>query len=472
MTVQEITEKNKSRLLISLCLIHFLLGLDINIVSVSLPSISSYFSLNAGIVTRVIWVYFLVLTCLMLVFGRIGDIRGFRKIYAAGILVFIGGSAFASVPLSFNYLLASRIVQAAGAAVLFSLTPAIIAFYFPERSRGKVFGLNYSFTAVGGIIGRAVSGFIISDFGWNSIFYLNIPTGLISLYLIYKYLPENLTAGIRNRFDVYGAALVSGGLFLLMLFLNTGNQWGWTSAPVIFSFVFSVLLLYLFAMRQIRSDSPLLDPEVFKNRDISFSVAAFIFIYIITNGMIYIVPFYLQWIKAVSKTEAGLLMAVPSVMQVFFGYLSGKLSDIESIRKICIAGIFFIIISLIFHIFLTASSSVYYIVFTLAFYGASVGFFIPANTNNIMTVAPSGNKGSISGFMTTAIRLGSSFGALLFSTVFVFFVPQADPVKSGTPSDLILTGFRWVFVTGIISAAAALIFIYGTDHGKSKVRIK
>ena len=471
MTVQEISNKNRSRLLISLCLIHFLLGLDINIVSVSCPSISSYFNINAGIVTRVIWIYFLVLTGLMLIFGRIGDIKGFRKIYTAGIIVFISGSALASIPLSFNFLIFSRVIQAVGAAVLFSLTPAVIALYFPEKSRGKIFGLNYSFTALGGIIGRAASGFIISEYGWNSIFYLNIPTGLISLYLIYRFLPDNLISDINNRFDIYSAVLVSSGLFLLMLFLNTGNQWGWTSSPVIFSFVLSVLFLSLFILRQIRSDSPVLDLKIFKNKNISYSVGAFVFIYIITNGMIYIVPFYLQWIKFISIKETGLLMAVPSVMQVIFGFLSGKFSDENSIKKICSAGIIFIMVSLIFHIFLSASSPVYFIIFTLAFYGASVGFFIPANTNNIMSGAPSQSRGSVSGFMTTSIRLGSSFGALLFSSVFVFFVPVADPVKSGVSSDLMLDGFRWVFITGIISAVAALILILNTVSKKTESQI-
>jgi MFS family permease len=191
----------------------------------------------------------------MLVFGRIGDIKGFRKIYTAGIIVFIAGSALASIPLSFSFLLFSRVIQAIGAAVLFSLTPAVIAFYFPEKSRGKIFGLNYSFTALGGIIGRAASGFIISEFGWNSIFYLNIPTGLISLYLIYKFLPDNLIYDIKNRFDFYSAVLVTSGLFLLMLFLNTGNQWGWTSMPVIFSIVFSVLFLSIMVIATSRSSS-------------------------------------------------------------------------------------------------------------------------------------------------------------------------------------------------------------------------
>lgn len=451
-----------NRLLISLCLIHLLLGLDINIVSVSLPSVSSYFELNAGVVTRVVWVYFLVLTCLLLVFGRLGDIKGFRKIYAAGILVFVSGSVLASVPLSFNFLLFSRVTQAIGAAVLFSLTPAVIAFYFPESSRGKIFGLNYSFTAIGGIIGRAASGFIISEFGWNSVFYLNIPIGLISLFLIYKYLPENILAGIKRRLDVRGSILVSSGLFLLMLLLNTGNQWGWTSVRSLAVFIFSVLLLALFVLREFRSDAPLLDMKLFRNKNISYSVAAFIFIYIITNGMVYIVPFYLQWIKMISKQETGILMAVPSVMQVFFGFLSGKLSDENSIKKICIAGIILILISLFLHIFLSVSSSVYYIIFTLAFYGAAIGFFIPANTNNIMSGAPAENRGSISGFMTTSIRLGSSFGALLFSSVFVFFVPFVDPVKSGVSPYLMLEGFRWVFITGVISAVAALIIISKT----------
>jgi len=297
--------KNNSRLILSLCLIHFLLGLDINIVSVTLPSIAAYFQISPGIVTRVVWVYFLILTCLLLAFGRIGDINGFKRIYSSGIAVFIAGSLMSAVSFSFDFLIFSRGIQAIGAAVLFSLTPAIIAFHFPDGSRGKIFGLNYSFTALGGIIGRAASGFLIVNLGWNSIFYLNIPFGIAALYLIFKYLPDNISTGKTAKFDIPGTALIFGGLFLLMMVLNTGGEYGWLSYQIIITAIAGMILTGVFFFRQIKIKFPLFDIKVLKEKNISLSTGAFVFIYMITNGMIYLMPFYLQWIKLMPKQETG-----------------------------------------------------------------------------------------------------------------------------------------------------------------------
>lgn len=451
------------RLLVSVCLIHFLLGFDINIISVSLPSISEYFSVNPGTVNRIIWIYFLVIVCLLLATGKAGDIKGFKKIYTSGIILFIAGSLLASVSFDFNFLLLSRIVQAAGAAAMFALTPAIITFYFPEEVRGRVFGINYSFTALGGITGRAASGFLVSNLGWNSVFYLNIPFGLLALILIYRYLPEFVPTGEKKRFDFKNALLISSGLFFLMTALNTGNQSGWTSVPVLLSFTASAVLILLFYNVQMKSENPLIDKLIIKNKRISFPVIAFALVYLITNGMIFLVPFFLQWVKLISKQEAGLLMAVPSVMQMIAGYISGKLSDSYGKSKICLYALVFIFVSLILHLMFTPESSMYFIIITLAFYGAAIGFFIPSNTNAIMTNAPEISKGTVSGFMTTFIRIGSAFGTVIFGSLFSHYVPFPDPLKSQVSKELIVSGFRGAVFAGIVSALISMLLIYYSE---------
>lgn len=458
--------KDKYKLLTGLCLIHFLLGLDINIVSVSLTSIAAQFNVSPVQVTQIIWIYFLVIICLLPAFGKAGDIKGFRKIYISGIIVFITGSMLASVPVNFYFLLSARVIQAAGAAALFSLTPAIIAFYFTEDIRGRIFGVNYTFTALGGITGRAVSGYLITELGWNSVFYVCIPLGLAALFFIYKYLPENIPSENKGRFDIKGTILISSGLFLLMVILNTGNEFGWFSPFIIFFFIFSVLLIIAFIKRQLNSESPLIDLKILKEKNISFPVASFLFVYLITNGMIYIVPFFLQWIKLISKEETGLLMAIPSAVQLFSGFLSGKLSENKSKIVICSAALVLLIFSLILHLQFSGNSSMTFIIISLSLYGFATGFFIPANTNKIMTYAPENSKGSVSGLMTTSVRLGSSLGALIFGTVFSSFVPFKNPLKEGVSGSVMLTGFRGAFFAGIISAFIALILILLTRERK------
>lgn len=455
-------------LIINLSLIHFLLGLDINIVSVSLPSVAAHFDVDVNVVSRIMWVYFLVLTCFLLAFGKLGDIKGFKKIYISGIAVFTVGSIFCYFSNDFNLLVASRVFQAFGSAVLFALTPAIIASSIPKEIRGKVFGINYSFTALGGIAGRAASGFLIQGLGWNSIFLINIPVGIITLFISYKYITESSGTVKSERFDFTGMLFAFAGFLSLLYAINTGDYFGWSSKTILILFAASILFIVLFVIRQNNISYPLINLKILKNRSISYSVVSFIFVYIITNGMIYLTPFLLLWMKGFSKEETGLLMAVPSLLQFGSGYLSGYLSDRINTRVVRITGMVLISLSLLFYTFISAATGISIIILILAFYGFAIGFFIPSNTNKIMSSAPAEQKGVISSLMTTSVRLGSALGVVLFGAVFAWFVPEKNPMQNGTDATLLLQGFRSVFIFGLAVSLAGLLFVLGSNDKSNK----
>jgi ACDE family multidrug resistance protein len=188
-------------------------------------------------------------------------------------------------------------------------------------------------------------------------------------------------------------------------------------------------------------------------------------IYIITNGMIYITPFFLMWIKNFPKEKTGLFMAIPSVLQMFSGYISGTLSDKRSIKVISMSGILLTILTYFFYLSLNQNTDVLIIIITLILYGIAIGLFIPANTNYIMSIAPLEEKGSISSFMTTVIRLGSAFGITFFAAIFSGIIPQKNPIQDGIPVDVLLTGFKYTFWFGII---ISLITLFLTSLRKNK----
>jgi len=160
-----------------------------------------------------------------------------------------------------------------------------------------------------------------------------------------------------------------------------------------------------------------------------------------------------------------LLMAVPSLLQMMAGYLSGTLSDKKSIKIICSTGIFLTIISYITFSFLDVNSNYYFVVLSIILYGIAIGVFIPANTNRIMSFAPVDQKGSISSLMTTIIRLGSAIGVTSFAAIFTSFVPQKNPVQMGVPIDNILTGFKYTFIFGaVICILAFVINLFVNDR--------
>lgn len=460
--------------ILTLSLVHLLLGLDINIVSVSLPTIAERFGVNAGVVSRVVWLYFLILTCFLLGFGKLGDLKGFRKIYLIGISVFTLGSLLSALSFDFNSLVAFRIVQSLGGAVLFALTPALIVTYLPLEIRGKVYGINYAFTALGGIIGRGLSGFLIESFGWNSIFYINIPIGIIAVLIGLKFIPKFQVLKQSAKYDLKGSVLVFIALFAFLLFINTIPEFGVLITPIVISILFFGVFIYYESQlnkNNPKNISPILSFGIMKNKQVSLPILSFALIYIITNGMIYLFPFYLQWLRNLPKTEIGLLMAIPSLLQMVSGYFSGMLSDKKSIKLICSTGIILTIISYLTFAFLDASSNYYLVVISIVLYGIAIGIFIPANTNRVMSFAPADQRGSISSLMTTVIRLGSALGITSFASIFSFYVPQKNPVQAGVPVERILTGFKYTFIFGTVICILSLIinlFIRETRISKTK----
>jgi EmrB/QacA subfamily drug resistance transporter len=459
-----ITDKSRRFwFILSLSLVHLLLGLDINIVSVSLPTIAEHFGVNAGVVSRVVWIYFLILTCFLLGFGKLGDLKGYRKIYLVGISVFTLGSLLSALAFDFNVLVIFRVVQALGGAVLFALTPALIVAYLPVEIRGKVFGINYAFTALGGIIGRGLSGYLIELVGWNSIFMLNIPIGILAVLIGLKFIPKVQLLNQSAKYDLKGSIFIFIALLTFLFVINAGQEYGWSSIPIIFCIIISILFFIIFILYEKKinneeySASPLLNFSVIRKRNISFPILTFALIYIITNGMIYLFPFYLQWIRNLPKKEIGLLMAIPSLLQMVSGYFSGTLSDKKNIKIICSVGILLTIISYLTFSFLDVSSNYYFVVISIILYGIAIGIFIPANTNRIMAYAPADQKGSISSLMTTVIRLGSALGITSFAAIFTSFVPQKNPVQSGVPVENILIGFKYTFIFGTLICILCLI---------------
>lgn len=453
----ESAKKTAYPVIITLCVVHFILGLDINIVNISLPSLASQFNVNAGKVTMIVWVYFLVLTGFLMTFGKLGDLKGYKKIYTAGIIIFTAGSFLCGLANDFSMLIIFRVIQATGGAVLFALTPAIISSYVPASYSGKAFGINYMFTALGGVVGRGLSGYIIQMFGWNSIFFLNVPAGLIALILVIYFIPSKQITSTEKKFDIAGSALIFISLFSLLYALNIAPEQGWTSGIIISCFSVSVIFLVLFIFRESKINYALFDLSLLKNRQLILSIFAFMLVYIITNGIIFIFPFYLQWSRNISKEETGLIMLIPSVMQIISGYLSGHFSDKRGSRDVCIAGIIITVISFGFFLFLDSNSPMPLIIASVVLYGFSIGLFIPSNTNRVMLFAGDGKKGSVSSLMITVIRAGSAFGVSFFGVIFSAFVPQKNPVQEQVPVNIINTGFKYAFLFGLIVALTGLI---------------
>jgi len=252
--------------------------------------------------------------------------------------------------------------------------------------------------------------------------------------------------------------LIFTSLFLFLFLINNGNESGWLSVPIIISLVISLVLFLLFYLREKKFSSPLINLSFFKNKSFIFSSIAFLCIYLITNGMVFIFPFFLQWGRGFTVSESGLMMVIPSVMQVISGSIAGNLSDKIGSRKICITGIILSAFSYLLFYLLNLGSGIYLIAISLVLFGIAIGTYVPSNTKLIMSFAPEDKNGIIASIMITINRAGSAMGVCLYGAIFSIFVPQKNPVQANIPLDAIMIGFKYTFLFGIAVILISLLF--------------
>ena len=242
-------------------------SLDGTIVNIALPTISESFNISSSTVSWVSTIYLLVMAGCVLIFGKISDIIGFKKIFLSGFVVFTLGSflsGFLPEALnSFYMLVGSRVIQAVGGAMIASIGPAMIAAFIPMSFKGKAMGIIMTIAALGMALGPTLGGFLTQYMSWHWIFFINIPVGIIAFMLGAKVIPATPSRGDLSGFDKGGAALIFVGLAALLFAVSEANALGWTSLPIAGSIVIATISLGYFIIHELRSPDPILDLTLF-----------------------------------------------------------------------------------------------------------------------------------------------------------------------------------------------------------------
>ena len=219
-------------------------ALDTSVVNTVLPVIGKTFQSEVASVEWVVTVYLLGLSALLLSFGRLGDIRGHKIIYILGFGVFVGSSMLCGLAPNVLTLVIFRGMQAVGAAMLAANSPAILTKSFPAEQRGQALGMQATMTYLGLTVGPSFGGWLASVAGWRSVFYINLPVGILAIWLSLRSIPDDTAHKIGERFDWPGALVFMFALSTLLLGLNQGHNWGWGSLPILILLIGSALLTY------------------------------------------------------------------------------------------------------------------------------------------------------------------------------------------------------------------------------------
>lgn len=437
---------SQTGLIISVSFALLMSKIDSSIVNISLPVISRDFHITTGEASWIIISYLLVLTCTLLLFGKICDLVNIKKFFIAGYAAFVAGSLFCGLSVNLPMLVASRVIQALGGAVLNIGAYAIVSKFLPGDRLGRAFGILTAVNAVGVSIGAPIGGFITVHLSWQWIFFINIPIGCVAILQVLKAVPADAPGEKRKaKIDFTGAALSMLALLSLLMALNLGNELGWLSLPIILFFLGFAVFAFLFILIEKRISEPLVHLSLFRDRGFLFTLSATVTALMILSGTSFLMPFYLEQVMGMTADKVGLFILIfTGIFAIVSSLFAGKLSDRIMPAKICAAAIFSVALSSLFFSFTLALSGYIFVVIFFVWMGISLGFFMPSNNNQVMHKAKQETKGEISGLLNTSVNLSLTFGICIFETIC-------------SQSGNMLQGFRNAFIFGSVSCAAAMV---------------
>lgn len=434
-------------------------ALDTSVVNTVLPVIGKTFQSQVASVEWIVTIYLLGLSALLLSFGRLGDMRGHKNIYVLGFGVFVGSSMLCGLAPNVLTLVIFRGIQAVGAAMLAANSPAILTKSFPAEQRGQALGLQATMTYLGLTVGPSFGGWLASISGWRAVFYINLPVGMLAIWLSMRSIPNDRVHKTFERFDLFGAVVFMLALSSLLLGLNQGHNWGWGSPPILILLSVAVLLSCLFISIEHRASNPMVDLDLFRRHRFSFSAASAILNYIGVYCVIFLMPFYLIQGRMYSSAEAGLLLIAQPVVMAIIAPLSGTLSDRLGTRWLTMIGMAVLTLGLYLLSQLGPDSSIRSIVIALGVMGLGTGTFISPNNSALMGAAPRQRQGIAAGILATARNFGMVLGVGISGSIFTTIITHgAGSTTVGEASGDVF--FRAIQVSFLVAAGITLMGVF------------
>jgi EmrB/QacA subfamily drug resistance transporter len=451
----------------------FMIMLDTTIVNVAIPAMSA--GLNTTL-DQILWVlnaYILVYAVLLITAGRLGDLYGQRNLFAIGLGVFTVASALCGFAQDANQLIAARILQGVGGALLTPQTLAILTNLFPPERRGAAFGIWAGVAGLATLAGPTVGGAIVTYIDWRWIFFVNVPIGIATLVAAFAIIPD-LRPGRRHGWDLVGVILVTAGLFGVVFGLIEGERFNWGE---IGSYLITIpevigagaVLLVLFVIWERFQEEPLIPLSLFEDRN--FAVANWIAAAIAFGMMSLFLPIviYLQSVRDFSALTAGLTLAPMSLTSMVVAPFAGRFADRVGGKYILMTGILVFAIGFSTLTFVAGPDSTWITFLVPAIVsGAGMGLtFAPMTTVAMRNISPR-MAGAASGVLNTTRQVGAAIGsavvgALLQNRLAVTLHDQAVSHAAALPA-----AYRAQFIAAF-SSVAANGFQIGTGQNGAKL---
>ena len=395
----------------------FMVTLDNLVVTTALPIIHR--DLGAGLegLEWTVNAYTLTFAVLLLSGAALGDRFGRRRVFAAGVALFTAGSAMAALAPSIGVLIAARMVQGAGGAIVTPLTLTLLAAAFPAERRGLALG---AWGGVGGLavaLGPVVGGAVVQGLSWQWIFWLNVPLGIVLVPLALRRLQES--HGPDRRLDVPGLLLGSLGLFALVWGLVRGNAHGWTSTEILGALSGAGVLISAFLVWESRTTTPMLPLHLFRSRAFSGAQLASLLMYFGMFGSIFLLAQFFQVVQGMNPLQSGLRILPWTAMPLVVAPLAGALSDRIPGRTFMAIGLALQGTGLLWiAAFLAPGAGYGDFVIPFILSGIGMGMFFAPVANVVLSAVHPSHEGRASGANNAIRELGGVLGVAVLASVF------------------------------------------------------
>lgn len=393
-----------------------LASLDTTIVGTALPSIVG----KLGGITLYSWVfsiYLLTSTTTVPIYGKLADLFGRKPVFLFGTAIFLIGSVASGASQSMEQLIVFRAIQGLGAGAVLPIVLTIIGDIFALEERGKVQGLFSGVWALSSIIGPALGGLIVDHFSWRWVFYINLPFGLLSAFLLIVYFQEKVERK-KLSLDYLGTVALTGGIVaLLFALLQGGTNWAWNSLQSIALFTLAIVLIVLFFFQERRTPEPILPLTLFKNRIIAISSIGGVVLGVVMFGITTYVPLFVQGVKGGTATSAGVTLGPLLIAWPIASTLSSKIIMRFGYRFIAVMGASFATLGVgmvtLFHI----DTGLPFIIAAMLISGTGLGFMSTAFVIAVQNAVPWNLRGVATASTQFVRTMGGTIGVAVMGTI-------------------------------------------------------
>ena len=396
----------------------FLGRLDQTIVNLALPKIIDEFSITIDAAGWIATTYILANAVFVPIWGKLGDTIGRKKVYIFGFVLFIIGSVLAGLSWNLSSMIVFRIIQAIAGSADYPTAMAIIAVTFRQgKERAQALGIWSSSFAVAAVFGPLIGGPLIDGFGWRSVFLINLPIGILGLFMALRFIKESRSEIKSKFFDWWGAFTLGGLLSALVLVLDKGADWGWFSPASLICYFLTVVLLGIFIKIEQKVPEPIVDLRFFKIPAFVNTLLNNFIVFMGMMGGLFLIPVFAQTFLGYTATQSGYLFMPMAFMMMIASPLGGALTGKVQTRYVIFASTIVAAIGIFLFSFLDPKSSALDVIIPLSIMAFGLGFGMAQRTNIIASVVDEHEIGIASSILALVRNIAGAFGIAVFGTI-------------------------------------------------------